>query len=68
VYVESSVYVESTVYKLCTLSVCLCPVDRNTRIDNLQKHVCDLITQRETLQFEETQLHQQYAQVCAVNV
>jgi len=41
----------------------LCAVDRNVRIDNLQKHVQDLLTQRETLQFEETRLHQQYAQV-----
>jgi len=37
--------------------------DRNIRIDDLQKHVCDLVRQREKLQFQETHLHDKYEQV-----
>ena len=39
-------------------------VDRSVRIDSLHRHVQDLVTQRAKLQFEETQLHDRYEQVC----
>jgi len=44
----------------CCLSLV---VDRNVRIDSLQKHVEDLLRQREKLQQQETQLHERYERV-----
>jgi len=38
-------------------------VDRNTRIENLQKLVGDLVRQRQKLQLQETRLHDQYERV-----
>jgi len=57
---------------VCTFSedsVCsVCVVDRSMRIEHLRKHVDDLVTQRETLQFQETRLHRQYGQVLPANL
>lgn len=48
---------------LVSLSVLLLVVDRNVRIDSLQKHVEDSLRQREKLQLQETQLHERYERV-----